>query len=275
MALALLGSGPERAPSAQEAAHASPARAGGSTAEPSAAEAADPGRAALGAGGSAEVPIDGAAATVTAPTTATVPEAGAPAPAGSAPLDTAAPAAAVATLAPGTTAPAGAVTAATAVTATVDPTALDFAHSSLADIRAATLARISYPWQSRLPGWSIDFLPGKDGYLGATWSRTHRIEIYVRDGQSVDELAFTLAHELGHAVDLTYFDATDRDRWLAARGAAGASWWTDSGAGDYAVGAGDFAESFAVWQIGGRSLSTLAGQPTEAQLALLAELVTG
>ncbi|MEZ5233825.1 MAG: hypothetical protein R2749_14120 [Acidimicrobiales bacterium] len=155
------------------------------------------------------------------------------------------------------------------------PVEPDVGSLSLDEVRAATLQRISFPWQQRLPGWTIEFLPGRDGYLGATWSREQRIEIYVRPGQGIDELSFTLAHELGHAVDVTYFDSGDRDRWLAARGATGAQWWTDSGKGDYAVGAGDFAECFAVWQVGGTSLSTLAGQPSAAELAVLAELVAG
>lgn len=148
------------------------------------------------------------------------------------------------------------------------------ATGSLAEVRAAVLTRMSYPWQARLPQWSIEFLPGRPGYLGATWTNERRIEIYVRDGQTVDELAFTLAHELGHAVDLTYLSAKERDRWLAARGRPGAPWWTDSGASDYAVGAGDWAEAFAVWQVGGTSLSTLAGQPSAEQLRLVAELAS-
>lgn len=272
MALALLGAGPDRGPSAQEAAHASPARPGDTGTAPATVGVAEPGPATVDTAPAAVPGTAPATAAPAAPTTATAaaPVLGEPSPT---PVGEAVGETAESSAAPATAIPATSIAPAPG-TASVDPTALDFAHASLSDIRAATLARISYPWQTRLPGWTIDFLPGKDGYLGATWSRAHRIEIYVRDGQTVDELAFTLAHELGHAVDLTYFDETDRDRWLAGRGVAGASWWTDSGAGDYAVGAGDFAESFAVWQVGGRSLSTLAGQPTDAQLALLTELVT-
>jgi hypothetical protein len=140
-------------------------------------------------------------------------------------------------------------------------------------VRAATLAHISYPWQERLVDWTIEFVPGRSGYLGATWSAERRIEIYVRDDQSDAELAFTLAHELGHAVDLTFLDSVDRQRWLAARGIDDVPWWTASGMSDYAVGAGDFAEAFAVWQVGGVGLSTAAGQPNAQQLQVLAELV--
>lgn len=157
---------------------------------------------------------------------------------------------------------------------TTDVTEAEPAVGSLETVRADVLSRISYPWRSRLSAWTIEFLPARPGYLGATWTATKRIEIYVRDGQTIDELAFTLAHEMGHAVDLTYLDGAGRDRWLAARGASGTQWWAGSGASDYAVGAGDWAESFAVWQVGGQSLSTVAGQPTPEQLELLGSLAS-
>ncbi len=164
----------------------------------------------------------------------------------------------------------GTEAAAASATDTVGPVVDE--GDELADVRTAALARVTYPWADRLHGWTIEFLPERDGYLGVTWSKTHRVEIYVRIGESMDDVAFTLAHELGHAVDLTYLNSDDRAAWLKARGASGTPWWTDSGASDYAVGAGDFAEAFAVWQIGGTSLSTVAEQPDLAQLDLLATL---
>ncbi len=139
-------------------------------------------------------------------------------------------------------------------------------------VGAEALTLISYPWRSVLPGWSVRFLPGRPGYLGGTWTETKRVEVYVREGQSVEEIAFTLAHELGHAIDVTHFGDADRKRWASVRG-FDAPWWAGSGVSDYASGSGDFAESFAVWQVGGRSLSKLGGQPTAEQLAVLADLV--
>ncbi|MFN0028785.1 MAG: ImmA/IrrE family metallo-endopeptidase [Acidimicrobiales bacterium] len=137
------------------------------------------------------------------------------------------------------------------------------------------LQRIDYPWRERLAGWDITFMGPRPGFLGATITNERRIEIYVDGQRSVDELAFTVAHELGHAVDLTLLNGTERDGWLAARGVPGEAWWAANAESDYAVGAGDWAEAFAVWQLGGSGYSTLAGPPTPSQLALLARLSFG
>jgi hypothetical protein len=142
-----------------------------------------------------------------------------------------------------------------------------------ATIGAAALARISFPVSSALADWTVEFLPGRAGLLGGTYTRQHRIEIYVRAGQTVDEVAFTLAHEIGHAVDLTYLNSAERQTWKVARGIdPSVAWWAGSGVSDYASGSGDWAESFAVWQVGGAGLSQLAGQPTSGQLELMAAL---
>jgi hypothetical protein len=53
---------------------------------------------------------------------------------------------------------------------------------------------------------------------------------------------------------------------------AAAPWWVESGATDFSSGSGDWAEAFAVWQIGGESHSRVAPQPSPAQLKLLADL---
>lgn len=138
------------------------------------------------------------------------------------------------------------------------------------------LATISYPWQQLLPGWTIDFLPEKSGLYGLTLVPEKRIEVYVRDNQTEELLAHVIAHELGHAIDVTLNDGPDRRAWEEARGTGSSPWWPGNGTTDFSTGAGDFAESFAAWQVGSGSFrSTLADPPTQAQIELLAQLAAG
>lgn len=140
----------------------------------------------------------------------------------------------------------------------------------------AALATISYPWEQLLPGWTIDFLPEKSGLFGLTLVPDKRIEVYVRDNQTEALLAHVIAHELGHAIDVTLNDGPDRRAWAEARGTGSSPWWPGNGTTDFSTGAGDFAESFAAWQVGSGSFrSTLAGPPTDAQIELLAQLAAG
>jgi hypothetical protein len=143
------------------------------------------------------------------------------------------------------------------------------------DLAARTLARISYPWRTRLPGWEIVFLEARPALRGITLPATKRIEIYVRTSDTAESLARVVAHELGHAADVTLNDALDRSRWRAARGVGPlVPWWPDAAAADFATLGGDFAEAFAAWQTGVASLSAVAGAPTDDQLSLLASLVS-
>jgi hypothetical protein len=139
------------------------------------------------------------------------------------------------------------------------------------------LSTIAYPWASQLPGWEIRFHRVTDGAYGYTLSREHRIDIYVRDLEPEELLIHVIAHELGHAVDLTHNGPDERQRWLELRGAAGSPWWPDNRAADFATGAGDFAESFAAWQTGSdrEFRSQLAPPPTPEQRAVLSELAAG
>ena len=140
----------------------------------------------------------------------------------------------------------------------------------------AVLARIGYPWQQRLGGWTVAFLPGRPGLRGLTYVQLHRIEIYVRPEFTDQQVAEVVAHELGHAVDVTLLDNTERAQWLTARGLSPSTPWfnVDEG-GDFGSGTGDFAEAFAGWQVGKVSQSRLAGALTAPQQALLATLASG
>ncbi len=120
------------------------------------------------------------------------------------------------------------------------------------------LSRITYDWASL--GFRIEFLPPKRGFRGLTYPYEGRIEVFVSDDLSIDELAHVLAHEIGHAVDVRLNSPDDRRRWLEARGVAPSTlWWAGPAASDFSSGSGDFAECFAWWQVGSRSESRLAG----------------
>lgn len=136
---------------------------------------------------------------------------------------------------------------------------------------AAAMARITYPWQQT--GYRIVFSGSQPGMQGRTSPRSMGfIEIYVRPDETVDNLAHVIAHEIGHAVDLTYGNDQRRSVWLQLRGITPRPWFTCSMCDDFSVPAGDFAETFAYWQVGDFSRSRLAPPPTPAQLAQLVPL---
>jgi hypothetical protein len=140
----------------------------------------------------------------------------------------------------------------------------------------AALAIITYPWRSKLPGWTIEFKETRSGVLGYTFTNDKRIEVYVRDSMSPDLLAHVIAHEIGHAVDVTLNSGDERRTWLNARGIPESDWWPgEGGVSDFRSGAGDFAEGFAAWQVGtGSYRSKMGSAPNSDQLELLATLAT-
>ncbi len=138
-------------------------------------------------------------------------------------------------------------------------------------VGAEAMTLISYDIETLLPGWTIDFQPGRTGLLGFAYFEERRIEVYVRDSHSAWDVASTLAHELGHAVDVSILDDAARWDWMNQRG-IDADWWPAPGVADYSSGAGDFAEAFAVWQVGGSTHSRVAGAVTDADLQLLQRL---
>ncbi len=139
---------------------------------------------------------------------------------------------------------------------------------------AQALSRISYQWEDKLRGWSIHFHSPKIGFLGLTWPGDRRIDVYVRSDQSDTLLAHVVAHEIGHAIDVSLNSGSDRATWASARGISWARWWPSAAASDFSTGAGDFAEAFAFTQIGSYTYfrSNLGGAPTFYQRSLVAAM---
>ncbi len=173
-------------------------------------------------------------------------------------------------------------TTTTAATTTVAPTTAPTTTSPPTTAPApnyeargqAALASLSY--QPSQIGWTISFHPGREGVMGYTLTGEHHIQIFVRDSTSDTLLRHVIAHEVGHAVDVSLNSAEDRTRWQEARGISDAPWWPGNGANDFSTGAGDFAESFAAWQVGGGNFrSNLGPVPNGDQLALMAQLASG
>ena len=141
-------------------------------------------------------------------------------------------------------------------------------------VSEAALAMIRYPWKEL--GVHIAFLGPRGGYLGRTFPQQGRIEMYVRPDESPTRLAYMLAHELGHMADWRWNTPARRQQWKAARHIpASMSWFGNafSGGDDLGTPAGDFAETFAFWQLGPVDYkSRLGPPPTPEELAGLVPL---
>jgi hypothetical protein len=152
------------------------------------------------------------------------------------------------------------------------PTAVS-AQDRPTQVGAAAMALIDYPFDEL--GWTVTFHAGRAGYLGLAIGAERRIEIYVRDHHTVFDVAHTVAHEMGHAVDLSFGTEYRRSEYRRMRGlAAGADWFGCDACSDYATPAGDFAEVFEYWVLGGGDFrSRLAGAPGAADLEIISTLL--
>lgn len=156
---------------------------------------------------------------------------------------------------------------------TVPPSPVVAAPASPAEVGAAALELVKFDWRSRFGDWKIEFDGAREGLRALTFPGDRRIEVFVRPDDTAESIHRVLAHEIGHLVDVEVNSDDDRDRWRRRRGLGDSvSWWPDESKPDFATGAGDFAEAFAVWETGVTSHSTVAGQPDAADLALLEEL---
>lgn len=132
------------------------------------------------------------------------------------------------------------------------------------------LESLPYPYAEL--GVTFSFQAYRGGLLGQYNPRSRHISIYVKRTQSQQGLRVTLAHELGHALDDRVNSVVSRKAYLQARGLSTSTPWLPCLAcSDYASGAGDFAEVFALWVAGrGDFRSRLAGEPTAEGLRRLA-----
>ncbi len=135
----------------------------------------------------------------------------------------------------------------------------------------AALALISYPWPEL--GYRVIFTGGRAGVLGETNSTMRTITIYIRDGQTSLQLARTIAHEMGHALDFSHTTIAEARQYLAVRGLNYdvRDWYpTCDGCTDFGSPAGDFAETFAYYLFGPGDFRSLIGaEPTADQLSQL------
>jgi hypothetical protein len=138
-------------------------------------------------------------------------------------------------------------------------------------IGAAAERLIGYPFRSVLTGWAISYAGPRSGYRGNTNTITRTITLYIDANDTPSAVSQVLAHEVGHALDVMYLEEQDRKMWMDARGLPN-PWWPESGAADFAVGAGDFAEAVSAVLTGSKS-DAVAGEYTVDQLTMVRELM--
>ena len=144
------------------------------------------------------------------------------------------------------------------------------APTTPAEVGAAALASLDYPWQ-RL-GYSVTFEGANSGLLGKADCGTHQITVYVRPTQTIQQVAFVAAFELGHAVDCGTMTTERRAQWAAIRGfAPGWTWFPGCLCTEDNFGSGDISMVFANWLVPGghRWRSNLAGPPSAEQMQQL------
>ena len=133
----------------------------------------------------------------------------------------------------------------------------------------AVLALIPFPWQQLK--YDIVFMPPRPGVRAMIFSAAHRIEVYARAQDDNRLIAYDIAHELGHAIDLTYNTDEIRKQWMQLRGIdPSTTWFGCDRCSDYSTPAGDFAETFALIVFGPKQFKgRIAAAPTAEQISTL------
>jgi hypothetical protein len=119
------------------------------------------------------------------------------------------------------------------------------ARPAPAALQAALDRATALVGERRRFGYRVVVAPREGATRAQLDRRARTITLFVDPHDAPHRLAHDLAHELGHAYDLGHMTDADRAAYLRARGVPDWPWWVDNGADDYAVGAGDFAETFA------------------------------
>ncbi|MEA2256908.1 MAG: hypothetical protein QOG35_2953 [Solirubrobacteraceae bacterium] len=113
-------------------------------------------------------------------------------------------------------------------------------------------------------GYKVVLAPGRPGIEGNIDRGDRRITLFMAGAEAPHRVAHDLAHEIGHAFDFERMTNADRRAYLLRRGRPDAPWWP-KGASDYGVGAGDFAEVFALCHAASPIFrSRLAPRPADA-----------
>jgi hypothetical protein len=172
-------------------------------------------------------------------------------------------------------------TTATPTTAAPVAAPVDTGSLTPAQMGAAALALVRYPWQS-IPGYSIEFLPIADapsaGFYGNTtftWGKAGGQSImYVYPGETVDRLAAITAFEIGHEVDAAGVEPLNGGTGHAAIenivGVHPTSWAPDCDCAEQGFLSGWYAAAFSdYWSPGVGDWSQLAAEPTGATRAAL------
>jgi hypothetical protein len=126
---------------------------------------------------------------------------------------------------------------------------------------------IHFPWQQL--NYQIVFLSPRPGLRAMTFPSHHRIEVYARPNDSASLMAYDIAHELGHVIDVTYNTAESRKNWMKLRGIDPSTpWFGCDACSDFETPAGDFAETFALLMFGPKDFQgRIAPPPTAQQLS--------
>ena len=142
---------------------------------------------------------------------------------------------------------------------------LSFGAADSSQERAA-LSLITIPW--RQLNYNLVFMAPRHGYRAMTFPSDRRIEIYLRPSDTPRMVAYDIAHELGHAIDLTFNTQTSRQKWMQMRGIDPSTpWFGCDACSDGRTPAGDFAETFAFLLLGpGHFTSRIAPPPAADQI---------